>query len=483
MTEVLRPRTNPLWGLALLAAVAGAGPLLGGELGWLLPGALLGGLALLLMLTHLHVAPLVVLFGLFLNGPVVAAKFHSVPLSLATAFYGLLAIPLVVRLFLRREPLRVDLVFITMLLLLAVKAASSIGALDPAIAMEKIVKFAIEGLFIYLLLLNVVRSERDLRQALWALLLAAGVMSAVVVHQEVTRSLDNLYWGLGQRHAEFKVGGEWRLRAAGSIGDPNYLAQILLIPLPIALTMLWTERAWWQRALLVLIIGLIVAACGATYSRGGAIGLLFILATVALLQRVRPAYIVAGGLTLLLVVGAAAPDYFERVRSLVSARDIASESGPEDRAIAGRLGENLAAWNVFVDHPLLGVGPDHFQLYYRAYADELGMLLHAEDRPAHNFYLSVAAEMGLLGLLAYLAVMGMPVVGLYRLRERVRETNPALAHLATGLLVSIMGYMVTGVLLTLAYERYFWSLLALAGVAIMIGRRAGAPEPRPAPAV
>jgi putative inorganic carbon (HCO3(-)) transporter len=481
MTEVLRPRTVPLWGLGLLAAAAGAG-LLGSELWWLLPVALLGGLALLLMLTRLHVAPLVVLFGLFLNGPVVAAKFHGVPFSVATAFYALLAIPLAVRLFLRREPLRVDLVFITMLLLLAVKAASSIGALDPALAMDKIIKFAIEGLFIYLLLLNVVRSERDLRQVLWALLLAAGVMSAVVVHQEVTHNVNELYWGLGQRHAEFKVGGEWRLRAAGSIGDPNYLAQILLIPLPLALTMLWTERAWWQRVLLISIAGLIVAACSATYSRGGALGLVFILGAVALLQRVRPVYIVGAALALLLVVGVAAPDYFERVRSLVSARDITSESGPQDRAIAGRLGENLAAWNVFVDHPLLGVGPDHFKLYYRAYADELGMLLHAEDRPAHNFYLSVAAEMGLLGLLAYLAVMGLPLAGLYRLRERVRETNPALSHLATGLLVSIMGYMLTGVLLTLAYERYFWSLLALAGVAVMIGRQA-APGPRPAPAL
>jgi putative inorganic carbon (hco3(-)) transporter len=296
----------------------------------------------------------------------------------------------------------------------------------------------------------------------------------VVVHQEVTKNLGDSYWGFAQREAEFKVGNEWRERAAGPIGDPNYFAQILLIPLPIALTMLWVERVWWRRALLMLTAVLIVAACGATYSRGGAVGLVFVLLAIALLQRVRPAFIVAGALGMLLVVAMAAPDYFERVRSLVAAKDIVSESGTQDKAIAGRLGENLAAWNVFVDHPLLGVGPDNFQRYYRQYADELGMLLHAEDRPAHNLYLSVAAEMGLLGLLAHLAVMGLPLVYLGRMHMRLRESHPALAHMATGILVAIVGYMLTGVLLTLAYERYFWSLLALAGVAVMLGDKAAA---------
>lgn len=472
MTTTLTQHSRLLWALPLLALAALAGALAGAGYWWLLPGLLLGCGVLGLMLTKLQIAPMVVIFGLFINLPVVLAKFHDVPMSLATAFFGLLTIPLAVRLFLLREPLRVDVVFIAMLLLLAVMAASSIGALDPVVAVDKIIKFAIEGLFIYLLLLNVLRSEADLRQALWTLLIAAGFISAIVAHQEATKNFADIYWGFAQREAEFKVGGAWRDRAAGPLGDPNYFAQSLLIPLPIAVAMLWTERTWWQRLILLLIIGLLVAANGATYSRGGSLGLIFVLGLIVLLQRVKPAYIIGGGLGLFLLIGAAAPDYFERVRSIGAARDITSESGTDDKAIAGRLGENVAAWNVFIDHPLLGVGPDNFSKYYMAYADEAGMLLHAEERPAHNLYLQVAADTGLPGLLTYLTVMALSLAQLGRIYLRLRDKRPTLVHLSAGLLVSILGYMFTGVLLTLAYERYFWSLLALAGVAIMIGQRA-----------
>jgi hypothetical protein len=41
--------------------------------------------------------------------------------------------------------------------------------------------------------------------------------------------------------------------------------------------------------------------------------------------------------------------------------------------------------------------------------------------------------------------------------------------MATGLLLSIVTYMTTGLFLHLSYARYFWLMLALAGAAAHIG--------------
>lgn len=440
---------------------------------WWAPLALLGGLGVgWLALSRLELIPAVVVFGLYLNLPVVAARFHGLPMALGLAFFGLLAAPVALRVLLRREPLHVDATFVTMLLLLAAFAASSLGARDTALALEKMIKFAFEGAMIYLLLLNAIRSEGDLRTVLWGLLAAAAIAGAVVTHQELTKNFEDLYGGLAQRHAEFKVGSDWRDRAAGPIGDPNYFAQILLIPLPVAIVFAVTERSLGLRLAAVAVAALIVSAIGLTYSRGGAIGLGAVLLLIALLLRVRPPVIIAGGLSLLVVLSAVSPEFFSRAASILDLRHIVSDQGVQDRSFAGRLGENLAAWNVFIDHPVFGVGPDNFIRYYQEYADEIGMLFHAEDRPAHNLYLSVAAEMGLVGLLVTLAVMVIPLIQLWSVYRDFGASNPFLSRTAAALFAAIIGYMLTGVLLTLAYERYFWCLLALAGSTSLLARLA-----------
>lgn len=455
--------------VALMLALMAAGL-------WWAPLLLLGGLCTgWLALTRPIFIPVIVVFALFLNLPVVANRFHNLPTIVGMAFFGLLAVPVALRALLRREPIHVDATFVAMLALLASLAASSLGARDSALALDKMVKFAFEGVVIYLLLLNSVHGENDLRWLLWSMVVASAIAGAVVTHQELTKSFENVYWGLGQRHAEFRVGTEWRDRAAGPIGDPNYFAQILLIPLPVAIVFAVIERRWALRLLAALCAALLVSAIGLTYSRGGAVGLGVVLLLIALLLRVRPPVIVAGALCLLLLLSFVSPDFFGRVASIIDVRHIGSEQGVQDRSFAGRLGENLAAWNVFIDHPIFGVGPDNFIRYYQEYADEIGMLFHAEDRPAHNLYLSVAAEMGLVGLIVTLAVMTIPLVQLWSVYCRFGAHRPTLALLGAALFASIIGYMVTGVLLTLAYERFFWCLLAFAGCTTLIARLARTP--------
>jgi putative inorganic carbon (HCO3(-)) transporter len=77
------------------------------------------------------------------------------------------------------------------------------------------------------------------------------------------------------------------------------------------------------------------------------------------------------------------------------------EVTPANFAVIERLAHWQAGWDMFSEHPWLGVGIGNYEPVYPAYA------LPRWDEPlghAHNYYLNIAAETGILGILTHLAV-------------------------------------------------------------------------------
>jgi O-antigen ligase len=73
---------------------------------------------------------------------------------------------------------------------------------------------------------------------------------------------------------------------------------------------------------------------------------------------------------------------------------------------------------MFRDHPFLGVAPGNYPAVYEDYyippwREPLGH--------AHNYYLNMAAETGVPGLLAFLLMLGL---AFRALRRRIRATDP-----------------------------------------------------------
>src|SRR5262249_49066321 len=75
----------------------------------------------------------------------------------------------------------------------------------------------------------------------------------------------------------------------------------------------------------------------------------------------------------------------------------------ENFAVVERMAQLQAGWRMFRAHPLVGVGPGN---YTPAYADFAVFPWYASRGHAHNYYLHMAAEAGLLGALASLALLG-----------------------------------------------------------------------------
>lgn len=442
-------------------------------------------------------ATIAVMFLLYTNIPVVAHQLYGVPQAAAGAFILLLGLPLLHALVFRREPVRADPAFVLLLCFLAVQLVSSLSAYDRGLALARVQTYVLEGVVLYWLVLNTVRRGRTLRRVVWTLLFAGGLLGGLTAYQSATGRYEQQFGGLAQRQLRFEdkraadllrgeTGKLYKAdRAEGPVGGPNRFAQILVVLLPLAVLETRHARTRRARALAAAAGALILAGVLLTYSRGSLVTLGAGVAVAVSVGWLRPRQVLVGALCAALLAPVVAPSIFKRVQTLAGVAALASESPAEgaDGSIRGRATEMLAALNVFLDHPVLGVGPGQYMPFYsEEYHQNPAIKFRdiREVRRAHTLYFEMAAETGLVGLACFL---GIPLVLLRQLwseRRRWTGRHRGRADLATAFWLAIVAYLGTAVFLHLSYERYYWLLLALAAAAVQHLRarpvRAGAGE-------
>lgn len=443
------------------------------------------GLALAVIaaaLVSAEIATLVVLFLLFVNVPGVAVG-NGAPLVLAAAVPLVLGIPLLAALR-RGERIVFTPTFVCMLVLLLIAVASSLTSRYTDVALENVRTFLFEGVLLYFLVSNVVRTPAMLRRAMWALLAGAACLALITIVQATTHTYYRDYGGFAKPDPSFLI-GKSAARATGPLGDPNYYGQILLVAAAIGLIFTWRAATPVQRLLAGAATALSAYAIALTYSRGTAVALLVLLILMAAMRYFRGWQVLAmmAAVGVLLV---AVPSYADRVATLSNLTSAGAQTGTDpsaDESAQGRSTELKAGVAAFVDHPVLGVGPGVFPLHYREYAEQVGGYLHdatpagpekglEAKREAHNIVVAQAADLGLAGLLVFCGLVALTLAGLIRVRAaNLRRGRRDCADLATALLLAVLGYLLTGAFLTLAYETYFWMLLGLAGAATSLALR------------
>src|SRR5207302_10440893 len=178
-------------------------------------------------------------------------------------------------------------------------------------------------------------------------------------------------------------------------------------------------------ALAVLVLGIALVA---TVARGGWLG--FVVAAVVLavlVPRARLPLAVGGAVLVATLVG------FGFIGSVGGRLSPGGSDSPLDM-LGNRAGVWSAALGMLWDHPLFGVGIADFVNYYPQYSAEPYGLNHA-----HDLFLNVAAERGLLGVATFAAVL----IGLFR--SMASSFRRALGRsdkvLAAGLIASFVGYL------------------------------------------
>jgi putative inorganic carbon (hco3(-)) transporter len=201
------------------------------------------------------------------------------------------------------------------------------------------------------------------------------------------------------------------VRVVGTFGQPNPYSGYLNLALPLLLAL-----AAWAADVRVRLAGgavalLIGGALALAQSRGALIGLgaaLLVMAWVGWPQLRR------------WFAGGAALSIISVMASLVAGRitwnallekmgwrpltDVALSHNVTDAnfSTVERLAHWAAATRMATAHPLTGVGAGNYPVVYHLYAVPHWQLPLGH---AHNLYLNMAAELGIIGALAYLAVV------------------------------------------------------------------------------
>jgi O-antigen ligase len=263
-----------------------------------------------------------------------------------------------------------------------------------------------------------------------------GIMAAYVLGAGVS-ALDTIM--LFRRQAEMM-----RRFAAGGV-DNNDLAMTLALAIPMAWYLGITYRQPLRRWVCGAYLPIALFAIGLTGSRGGMlttiIALLIVPLTLTRLSPVRRGIAIA----LLWISGAVAVAY---VPQTLMERLASTTSEMEPGGMGGRWKIWNAGIKAFTYKPLVGYGPGAFRSAVEPW-------LLAKSRVAHNSFLSVLVESGLVGLLLFCSMFFAVFLGVLKLPPLERRFG--LVLLAT-LGVSIMPLTSEG------SKRVWFVLAVLAGL-------------------
>jgi O-antigen ligase len=279
-----------------------------------------------------------------------------------------------------------------------------------------------------------------------------GLMAAYLLGTQVTAF---------QTIMAFRTHGSGMRRFSTGTADPNAVAMTLALAMPIAWYLGMTSRQpllrWICRG--YLPVGLLALAL--TGSRGGLLAAMVGLLIVPLtMTRLSPGRL-ATAIALLALSGAVAVAY---VPETIVQRFATTRSSVEDLSLGGRFEIWKAGLHAFTYRPLVGYGAGAFK---RAASPWLG----GQQRVAHNSFLSILVEQGMVGFLLYSMIFVMVFHAVLRLPPLDRRY--ALVLLAT---------VGTAMLpLSWEYSKPVWFILgALHGFSQAQGTRTGgAVPPRP----
>lgn len=310
----------------------------------------------------------------------------------------------------------------------------------------------LQDILFFFVLADTLSSERKLRNFLYVLFLSSAVLGTDGIYQYFT-------------HKDFIRGRPTIFinRIYATFPSPNDFGCYLITVIPFLVTIFFAKfRFKAVRFLLVGLFFLLFTCLILTVSRGAwyafavsilflgvwvyPIGLLFLLIClfITVTQPFFPALIK------------------ERLSSLFLGFDasILSDEGSIERRIFWMTG-----WKMFMSRPWTGLGLGTFMSNFKNFVVET---YQYGPSYAHNCYLQMLAELGIIGLLSFLSILILFFCnGIRIIRERAKSFS---WYILLGSMAAVLGYSVQMAVETIFYSldlgMLFWMLLGL-GVAAM----------------
>jgi hypothetical protein len=454
-------RTLAIIAIAVLVTVAGSWIIGSTKMGMMVIFGVVGLILAALIIIRPAIGLYVLLISIYLNlSDLIAAAFDTPSINKPLVVLVFVAV-LGTRMILHKKPFIHRIPELMMLVYLLVQAASSaLGSFVVELPFKQILD-QFKDFLIVLIIVQLAEDEQTWKNAQWVIIWSAALVAALAWFQFATNNYEFTFIGLANGLSDATDAGIGYVRASGQVTEPNYFGQVLIMVYPLALYRFLAPTARQGKLVGLILTSLILGTIILTYSRAT-----FLSATLltALILRERGINLFKVGfvtLALLVVLMPILPQgYIERV---VSIGELKGGREQSEESFRGRYGEATVALLMFQDHPVLGIGYSLYPENYLIYSEKLGIDPRASDRQAHSFYLEIAAETGIAGIVAFTAMIGSIFGSLAWSRRQLRRINRAdLIPWVNAGQFGLIGYMLTSIFLHDDFSRYFWVSVGLA---------------------
>jgi O-antigen ligase len=332
--------------------------------------------------------------------------------------------------------------------------ASALWAPDPRVALtgsEGSAFRLVQGITLLFVVCTGFRERRHIWWAVWAFI--GGSAFAAIIG----------FFGVYAASSGTNDG-----RLSGGFDDPNELAAVLLVGIALCAGAFAAKRGTGVRWLYAGLASVLFYSFVHTDSQAGIVALFIGLVTAcAFGGRMRTRVVLITTACLL-----AGTFYYTFYTKPVALETITSQDNVGNRESLWAVAERTVR-----DHPLLGVGAGNWVLAASPYtATDLNLpradLIGKQGQLVHNSYLQVLAELGVVGLVLFLSVIGGSLalmVGAVRRFEASGDFE--LEMLTRALLIGLVAMLAAYAFATNQYEKQLWLLLGMGPALAFISRR------------
>jgi O-antigen ligase len=248
----------------------------------------------------------------------------------------------------------------------------------------------------------------------------------------------------------------------GKFGNPNEMAQALLLGLPLWGFMMTSSKTLPRKVFAAGVMLLILATTFRTGSRGAMIGFAAMLMVVFLRASVvgKAKIMMAGVLFMGIVLTTMPGTLISRYKTTVSDDEDAGEMGDamaESAATSTQSRKLLLRHSLIftIKHPLFGVGPGMFVVADDAYMKTLGFRRGAW-LGTHNSYTQVSSEVGIPAFLFFVAAIVMALKGSFQVYRKTRG-DPRLEEM--GDMALALHYCLVIYAVTILFEHIAYTIM------------------------
>lgn len=257
-----------------------------------------------------------------------------------------------------------------------------------------------------------------------------------------------------------------KVTGSAFLGDENDFALAMNFALPFILFSATISRSQSSRLLYIASILILIASIILSRSRGGFVGFIPVAVYCWLRLPKKIASSVVVLLLLVLIAYSAPRSYWNEIRTI--------REGTKESTAAERIYYWKVAWRMFLDNPIIGVGPGNFPWNILRYEDREGYVgrFHG-GRVAHSLYFTLIPELGIVGTLFFVLIL----LGLLKNRRYILKAHAGLFYHSDlkeqieifdkikyylyMIDAAMLSYFFTGIFISVLYYPYFWILCGL----------------------